>query len=107
MAIIASGTLTPAGAGEEQFNGADITTTGALVIYVDLSSMILGDHVIIKAKRNVLIGGTVRTVFEGSYAHTGNGIIASIPLNNEFDASFTVEYKAGTPTALPWSIESL
>jgi len=107
MTVIASGTLTPAGASEEQFSGADVTTTGSLVLYVDLNAMALGDQVILRAKRNVLTGGTIRTVFPGNYSNTGNDIAASIPINNEFDASFTVEYLSGTPVALPWSIESL
>lgn len=107
MAVVASGTLTPAGASEEQFSGADVTTTGALILYVDLNAVALGDDVILRVKRNILTGGTIRTFFTGSYGNSGNVGVAAIPLNNQFDASFTVEYATGTPVALPWSIESL
>jgi hypothetical protein len=109
MAVVAFGELTPAGATEEQFSGGDISTTGSLVLYVDLSSVILGSKVTIRAKRNVLTGGAIVTFFEGTYtlANLGSKGVITIPLGNQFLASFTVEYSAGTPTLLPWSIESL
>lgn len=107
MTVISSGSLTPTDATEEQFTGADVTTTGSLLLYLDFDAAALGDVIIFRGKRNILLAGTIQTFFTGVYEIVGgdNGVTC-IPFNNEFDTSFTVEYETGTVSAIVFSIET-
>ena len=105
MAVIASGTLTPATLGVEE-NINTNTTVGVQTLFIDTTTLTGAEQLDLTVKMNALSGGTQVVVdsatYVGAQAQPGK---VSIPRINQFNITFTIK-QTGTPTAFPWRVET-
>lgn len=104
--VEASGTMTP-GTTAEQTLAAPANNRN-YVLNVDAAAMVDGDTLVLRLKRATLNAGTLRTVYEESFA----GPLAvpelhSIPVSAPGGITATLQQLTGTLRAYPWSLESL
>lgn len=113
MAVIlfASGTLTAAGAGVEDFLSSP-DEEGTYTLHVDTVNMVSGDVVELRAYQKILTGGTARVAyyerFEGAQP-TVDVIKISVPISNDLAESNALRFSltqsgAGTDKAFPWKV---
>ena len=104
ITVASSGTQT-ASIGTEHSLAAE-TTSGAYVLWVDLSNLANDEEVELRVKRKVLTGGTIRQSMIGSYKHIqGDPVVCSLPITAPYGATFTLKQISGTGRYFDWSVE--
>lgn len=111
LSLYASGTLTAAGAGVEDFLSSP-NAAGTYQLYVDTVNMIAGDVVELKVYAMVLTGGTQRVAYYQRYEGaqpTLDLIKVSVPISTTLTDSNALRFSltqsgAGTDKAFPWRV---
>lgn len=105
--VVASGTQLATGA-EDTLNSP--MGSGSYVLVVDLTNLANGDAVILRAKRKVLVAGTVRTAMSSmhtnSQANNPQGPVVQLgPVSMPYGGTFTLQQVRGTNRNYEWSAE--
>lgn len=78
------------------------------VLWLDLNALVGGDIVVVRAKRKVLSGGTIRECAEQRFSGAQDPpVVAMVPLDLPHGGDFTIQRTGGVDRAIPWSLESL
>lgn len=99
--------------GTEQDIGAEITTVGTFLLYVDLSNLANGDIVELRAKVRIKAGGNLVTLFNRSYANyhgdpdVSEVMQVSVPISHIRGCKFTLHQVAGTNRDFDYEIIQL
>jgi hypothetical protein len=107
----ASGTLTAAGAGVEDFLTSP-NVAGTFTLQVDTVNMVAGDVIELRVYQMVLTGGTTRVAYFARYEgaqDVDDRIKISVPISNELTDSNALRFSltqsgAGTDKAFPWKV---
>lgn len=103
--VESSGTITTT-AGEQTIVSS--IANRSFVLWIDMSLLQAADTIVIKAKRKVLSGGTIRIVAQQTFAGVQDPPNQSlVPIACPYGADFTIQRTAGTDRNIPWSLESL
>ena len=109
--IQASGTQTVATIGTE-YVLADLTSPFAVFqVLVDISAMLSGDTVELRAYTKILSGGVLNSAlyqnFTGAPTGLGDQIAISMPIVSDIDIRFTLKQTGGaTGHNFPWKVVS-
>lgn len=78
------------------------------VLWLDLNALQLGDAVRVRAKRKVLVSGTIRKCAEQVFSGVQDPpVTCLVPVSFPFGGEFSIQRTAGTDRTIPWSLESL
>lgn len=103
--VEASGTITT-NVTEQTLNSNILNRT--FVLWLDFSALVGGDVVVVRAKRKVLSGGTIRNVASQSFSGAQDPPNQSlVPVAFPYGGDFTIQRTGGVDRSIPWSLESL
>lgn len=111
VTLYASGTLTAAGAGVEDFLSSP-NVAGTFTLHVDTVNMVAGDIIELRIYQMVLTGGTQRVAYYQRYEGaqpTDDLIKISVPISNDLTDTNALRFSltqsgAGTDKAFPWKV---
>ena len=87
---------------------ATVTDAASLVLAVDLSNLVNGDEVELRAKPKVRTGSTAAQAVLAVYAHAQtNPVVYLVPVPSPHSTAFTLKQVAGTGRSFDWAVYEL
>lgn len=104
----ASGTQTATLTTEHTLNGGAFTSNKTYVLVVDISALVNGETLELRAYMTCLTAGTERLLWYATWIHAQTeAIVMSAPIPSDISCKFTLEQNGGTGRAFPWKVLSL
>lgn len=105
LTAVNSGTVTPT-VGTPSVLDTETPASPLLYVFeVDANAMVLGDQLTLTIQTAVLVAGTKRIVYVGTYAQPqAQPIKLSPPVPADVSIEFDLLQSAGTARAFPWKI---
>ena len=86
------------------------TNSGVYQLWVDVSAMLVGDWLELRAKEKAITGGTQRVAFMATATNAlgaDAAVWVSPPLTLGIGWAFTLKQTAGTGRSFPWSVRRI
>lgn len=90
----------------EEFTVATLTDAGVYTFVTDLTNMLLGDQLTLRAKVKARAGSSSKVFDQAVYTHTQSGapIIMTMPIPAPHEVVFTMEQNSGAATiSVDWA----